>query len=373
MALSDLTVAAVNQAIEEFKELKRKAFLKKYGFGPARGYLFEQDGRTFDSKAIAGAAHGYLPGQQPLTAKDFSGGEATVKKKLEELGFTFVNPELQPLPAPGDVLTNEEISNRFSVGNMGGMRRSTKRNLLVLISDPFKGLYQDRWEDDVLHYTGMGPTGDQSLSYAQNKTLDESPTTKIPVHLLEALEPLKYTYAGEVELIAAPYPEEQLDDKKQPRQVWMFPIRLKPGGTIPLLTAEQARVIEDSHARKARQLSTANLKALAEKAKKRPATRTAQSTVFVRDAAVAEYAKRLAKGLCDLCEMPAPFQNKKDEAYLECHHIIWLAKGGEDTTENTVALCPNCHRKMHVLNGKLDREKLTARTAEREPQEPSGN
>jgi hypothetical protein len=34
MGLSDLTAPAVNQAIEEFKQLKRKAFLKKYKFGP---------------------------------------------------------------------------------------------------------------------------------------------------------------------------------------------------------------------------------------------------------------------------------------------------------------------------------------------------
>jgi hypothetical protein len=40
----------------------------------------------------------------------------------------------------GDALTNEEIARRFVVGNMNGMRRNTKRNLLVLISDPFKGL-----------------------------------------------------------------------------------------------------------------------------------------------------------------------------------------------------------------------------------------
>jgi len=127
MGLSDLTAPAVNQAIEEFKQLKRKAFLKKYKFGPARGYLLEQDGRTFDSKPIAGAAHGYLPGRQPLTAKDFSGGEATVRKQIEALGFRFVNGGPQPLPSPGDVLTNAEISRRFDVGNMGGMRRSTKR------------------------------------------------------------------------------------------------------------------------------------------------------------------------------------------------------------------------------------------------------
>jgi 5-methylcytosine-specific restriction enzyme A len=365
MGLSDLTAPAVNQAIEEFKLLKRKAFLKKYKFGPARGYLLEQDGRTFDSKAIAGAAHGYLPGQQPLTAKDFSGGEATVKKALEALGFAFANEQLQALPAPGDVLTNEEISRRFAVGNMSGMRRSTKRNLLVLISDPFKGLYQDRWEGDVLHYTAMGKIGNQSLTNAQNRTLNESPATKIPVHLLEALEPQKYTYAGEVELIGAPYTEEQLDDKKQPRQVWMFPIKLKPGGIIPLLTAEQARVIEDSQARKARQLSTDEIRARAKKAKKKPAIRTAQTTVFVRDPAVAEYAKRLAMGLCDLCEMPAPFQNRQNVGYLECHHITWLAKGGDDTIDNTVALCPNCHRKMHVLDRNTDKERLAKRVTSR--------
>jgi 5-methylcytosine-specific restriction protein A len=277
-----------------------------------------------------------------------------------------VNEELQVLPFPGGVLTNEEISGRFDVGIMGGMRRSTKRNFLVLISDPFKGLYQDRWEGDVLHYTGMGPIGDQSLTYAQTKTLNQSPATKIPVHLLEAMEPLKYTYAGEVELVGAPYAEEQLDDEKQPRQVWMFPIRLKPGGKIPLLTDAQARAIEDSQARKARQLSTDELKTRAKKAKMKPAVRTAQTTVFVRDAAVAEYAKRLADGLCDLCETPAPFQNKRNEAYLECHHITWLAQGGEDTIGNTVALCPNCHRKMHVVNRKTDKEKLRKRAIERE-------
>jgi hypothetical protein len=91
-----------------------------------------------------------------------------------------------------------------------------------------------------------------------------------------------------------------------------------------------------------------------------------QTTAYVRDAAVAEHSKRLAKGLCDLCEMPAPFKNKQNAAYLECHHIVWLAKSGEDTVENTVALCPNCHRKMHVLNRKMDKEKLTTRAAERE-------
>jgi 5-methylcytosine-specific restriction enzyme A len=244
---------------------------------------------------------------------------------------------------------------------MGGMRRSTKRNLLVLISDPFKGLYQDRWDGEILHYTGMGPEGEQSLAYAQNRTLAESPRTRIPVYLLEALDPLEYTYAGEVELVGAPYQEDQLDDKGKPRRAWVFPIRLKSGGVIPTLTDEQARAFEESQAQIARRLSMMELETRARNAKKLPTIRAAQVSTYVRDAAVAEYAKRRADGICDLCEEDAPFRTTRNDAYLECHHIKWLAHGGEDTTENTVALCPNCHRKMHILNHKADRAKLAKR------------
>jgi 5-methylcytosine-specific restriction protein A len=184
--------------------------------------------------------------------------------------------------------------------------------------------------------------------------------------LLEALEEQKYTYAGEVELIGFPYQEDQVDDEGHWRKVWMFPIRLKPGGIVPNLSESEARDIEESQARRARQLSTPDLKVRAQKAKKVPSKRGAQATIFIRDAAIAEYVKRLAKGVCDLCNNPAPFLNKSNEAYLECHHIIWLAKGGEDTVKNTVALCPNCHRKMHVLDRKADKEQLTNRAAKRE-------
>ena len=39
---------------------------------------------------------------------------------------------------------------------MGGMRRSLTTNSLVIVSDHTKELYDDKWVDDVLHYTGMG-------------------------------------------------------------------------------------------------------------------------------------------------------------------------------------------------------------------------
>jgi hypothetical protein len=189
--------------------------------------MVETDGRLYDSKAIEGAARGFLPGQAPLKPSDFSGGSATVGNALSKLGFVVVSPSPDDLPKPGDVLTNEEISSRFAVGNMGGMRRSTVRNLLVIISDAFKGLYVDRWDGDILDYTGMGPMGPQSLDYAQNRTLAESISTGIPVHLLEAHDSERYTYIDKVVLAGQPYQEIQVDEKGNPRDVWMFPLSLE--------------------------------------------------------------------------------------------------------------------------------------------------
>ncbi len=60
----------------------------------------------------------------------------------------------------GDTVTNEDIRLAFQCGNMGGMRRSHKTNTLVIISDHTKGLYEDKWIGDELHYTGMGKSGD---------------------------------------------------------------------------------------------------------------------------------------------------------------------------------------------------------------------
>ena len=101
MALSDLTRSAVSEAIKEFDSLGRQAFLKKYGFRKARDYMILNDGVYYDSKAIAGAAHGYLPGSVPLSWREFSGGEVTVARTMEGLGFKVVGPRAPNLPAPG--------------------------------------------------------------------------------------------------------------------------------------------------------------------------------------------------------------------------------------------------------------------------------
>ena len=72
----------------EFDELGREQFLAKYGFRRARAYFLVYEGKTYDSKAIVGAAYGYeFPGQEPLRWNELHGGKRTVQRKLEELGF----------------------------------------------------------------------------------------------------------------------------------------------------------------------------------------------------------------------------------------------------------------------------------------------
>jgi hypothetical protein len=102
MALSELTRNSVLQALAEFDELGRDEFLDRYKFGKARGYFVVHNGRRYDSKAIAGAAHAHaFDGAEALLASDFSGGEKTVANKLRELGFTVTEPVdrvEEPLP-----------------------------------------------------------------------------------------------------------------------------------------------------------------------------------------------------------------------------------------------------------------------------------
>ena len=85
-----------------------------------------------------------------------------------------------------------------------------------------------------------------------------------------------------------------------------------------------------------------------------PQRRETVSSTFKRNAIVIEKARQRAKGVCQLCGQPAPFKDKQGEPYLEVHHVIWLSKGGADKLSNAVALCPNCHSKMHIVDDEKD-------------------
>ena len=73
-----------------------------------------------------------------------------------------------------------------------------------------------------------------------------------------------------------------------------------------------------------------------------------RSQVFVRNPDVVAEVLARAQGVCERCGHAAPFfRARNGEPYLEVHHMHQLAHGGEDTVQNAVALCPNCHAECH--------------------------
>lgn len=90
-----------------------------------------------------------------------------------------------------------------------------------------------------------------------------------------------------------------------------------------------------------------------------PAPAYSTTTVLrKRDLYLPVKVKKRARGICQLCMQPAPFLDKKGNPYLEAHHIVPLAEDGPDIESNMVALCPNCHRRMHVLASESDIDML---------------
>ncbi|MDJ0391637.1 HNH endonuclease [Roseomonas sp. E05] len=330
--------------------------------------LRPDDGTPFPPKLVLSIAAELASGKAlPRTA--FSGGEET-NAVLRALDFSVVEKgrwggsETPDALHPGDVLTNDQLSRVFGVGNAGGMRWSSARGCLMVIADHTKALYDDRWEENVLHYTGMGRIGHQQLE-GQNKRLAEQRETGVPVHLFEVFRRGSYVYAGQVRLADAAQTEQQPDDEGRVRQVYIFPLRLEGGGKRPVPEHRDLEEIETERARRLAHLSTEELaRRAALGGRQRPGAREVRTAQYDRDPAVAELAKRLARGICDLCGRPAPFA-VDGVPYLECHHVVHLAKDGPDTIENAVALCPNCHRRMHALDRPADRKKLLSRIATR--------
>ena len=70
-----------------------------------------------------------------------------------------------------------------------------------------------------------------------------------------------------------------------------------------------------------------------------------------RDPKVKAWVIRNAKGCCEYCKDTA-FVKDDGKGYLEVHHLRQLANHGSDKICNTVAVCANCHRKLHYAENR---------------------
>ncbi|EXJ11258.1 putative restriction endonuclease [Nitrincola nitratireducens] len=93
--------------------------------------------------------------------------------------------------------------------------------------------------------------------------------------------------------------------------------------------------------------STERLKRLSQ-ANRLPCSVRVSTKVFLRNPDVVAEVLYRARGVCEKCGEKAPFSRRTDGSpYLEVHHKVRLADDGEDTLDNAIAVCPNCHRELH--------------------------
>lgn len=115
---------------------------------------------------------------------------------------------------------------------------------------------------------------------------------------------------------------------------------------LPTLT--QVIEFEELRINKAKKLSQERRRELLAQSDPKPTKTIVSQVVFNRNQYVIIEVLDRANGICERCNNPAPFIRDSDlKPYLEVHHKIPLAENGDDTVDNAIALCPNCHRQAH--------------------------
>jgi len=124
--------------------------------------------------------------------------------------------------------------------------------------------------------------------------------------------------------------------------------------SVPLPTTElRVKESEDRAAELIKEFSKSNKKPLPPRGLSVAAKYTSETTQRKRSPEVKGYVMLEANGICDLCQQTAPFMKQDGTPYLEVHHVVRLADDGPDQVDNAVAVCPNCHRALHLSTNKV--------------------
>jgi hypothetical protein len=84
--------------------------------------------------------------------------------------------------------------------------------------------------------------------------------------------------------------------------------------------------------------------------------RARSGTAYKRDPKVRDAVLLSARGHCERCAQQG-FLTITGDRYLETHHVVGVAERGPDTTDNVIAVCPNCHRQAHFAADRVQVER----------------
>ncbi|WP_249038839.1 HNH endonuclease signature motif containing protein [Haloterrigena salifodinae] len=199
--------------------------------------------------------------------------------------------------------------------------------------------YKDEFRGDTFIYTGEGRTGDMEMT-GGNKAIRDHKEDSCELHLFENNdEAWSVTYLGQFECVD--WFEEQLPDTdgdhRKAIRFKLEPVANEVEFTDPDLGAVDTDELYERATGAARTDDEATQQTTVETTR----------TIYSRSEAVREYALRVADGVCQGCGDEAPFLGNDGEPYFEVHHLYRRSDGGPDHPDNVIALCPNCHRRVH--------------------------
>lgn len=308
MGLADLTSRdAVVAAMEEFDRLGRSRFLETYGFGPSRGYFLVHDGQRYDSKAIVGVAHGYEhPNLGPLSPSEFSGGESTVARLLEQLGFVVERPARNP------DWTTDELIIALDVYRRHGLLDDTDPEVIEL-SSVLQAL--PIHPADARSATFRNPNG-VALKLANLASCDPGYTGK-PTRGSRLDEQVWQTWTGRWDELA----EVAALLRRSASSHDLIEV---PEPDEDEVEAQEGRLLYRQHRRRERDRRIREQKIRA--------------------------ASRRGPLRCEVCDFDfAATYGERGAGYIECHHVRPLHEVGESRTRLTdlALVCSNCHRMIH--------------------------
>ncbi|MEV0254456.1 HNH endonuclease signature motif containing protein [Streptomyces sp. NPDC050732] len=378
MVLSGIGRSDVLRAVEECDRRGRDVFLRRYGFKPSRSYLLVVDGRYYDSKAIVGVAHGYLPGEKPLTASEFSGGRDHAAKLLGALGFQVVTQE-----AVGEITVDrfvDHITGLRVAHAETGPRLYQPVVLLWAIGRAFHGEPRTLpWSETSAALSGLlrnhGLRGERvrpdypvlALFHAGLWTLDEYEGTVPPAHgdavprrwfaeqrPVGGLVPPAYELmcaSGQARVAAVQAITDRffggLDEGPLLADVGLYEESVaddRPGGrgAAPVAAAPSSAVDPVSSAAQYERLCTLVERREASRHQRR---REGVSRDPIRSGSARRAVLIRSEGRCEnpVCGGQPDDVTDAGDPILEIDHIEEIAGGGRDHPSRMIALCPNCH------------------------------
>lgn len=233
-----------------------------------------------------------------------------------------------------------DIHAQFGGQQQGGIITPANHSLVIIITGE-EGLehgYADRHRPDgVFEYFGEGQTGDMQWVRGNRAIRDHSADGRSL--LLFRAETAGLRFQGEL-IYAGHHVERALDRGGHLRDAIVFELRYLEAveEAVASLKGDDQEVGLIELRRRAYAAVSVNT----------TGTTSTSRTVYVRSRDVKAYVAARAAGLCEGCSQPAPFDRPDGSPYLEPHHIRRVSDGGPDHPAFVVALCPNCHRRVHA-------------------------